>query len=188
MDKTKAKMKISVRMLDQAKSAESVLAREEARRLEEALPEDHPLRPAVEQAKAELGGDLSGLPPGHPLLRQMESAKARMETRTALDVNRERLREVKQVKKLDPEKARQDAKRVARKQEEDASEKKKAAAGQVNRSIDALLDGAKELHRVVEENEGALAIDPFSRSKVARLKRLLFATERGVSECRIARI
>ena len=75
-----------------------------------------------------------------------------------------------------------------RRSEEAASDRKKASAGEVNKSIDSLLGGVRELFRVVEENEEALGVDPFSRSKVARLKRLLFATERGVYECRIARI
>ena len=186
--KTDMKIKISGKMLSQAKSMESVLAKEEARKLEDAIPEDHPLMAEVNKAKAALGGDLSGLPPGHPLLRALESAKKNREAKMVVGTGKGGASpEVKMVKKIDPEKARQEAKRMATRQADDANDKKKEAAGDVNRRIDALLGETKELFRVVEESEAALGIDPFSRSKVARLKRLLFATERGISGCRIAR-
>ena len=182
-------MKISGKMLDQAKTAEGFLAKEEARRMEDSLPKDHPLMPEIEKTKAALGGDLGGLPPGHPLLRAMEAAKRNFDAKKAVETDKENVRsDVKRVKKLDVEKARQDAKRVARNQEENAHQKKREAAGQVNKRIDVLLGEAKGLMRIVAENEEALGMDPFSRLKVEKLRRILFATERGVSECRIARI
>lgn len=182
-------MKISGKMLDQAKTAEGFLAKEEARRIEDSLPKDHPLMPEIERTKAALGGDLGGLPPGHPLLRAMEAAKRNFDAKRAVETDKENVRsDVKKVKKLDVEKVRQDAKKVARRQEEETHDKRREAAGQVNGKIDILLGEAKDLLRVVADNEEVLGTDPFSRSKVERLKRMLFAAERGVSECRIARI
>lgn len=178
------KMKISGTMLTNVKKAEEVLAREAVKRLEATLPPEHPLRAEVERQKAMMGGDLTGLPPGHPLLRALETAKKGYEAKQSVVEQKDEARaEPKRAKKPDQDAARREASR----REEETTGKRRATAAEVNRRIDAILGGTKELFAFVSENEEVLNTEPFSRAKMARLKRMLFVAERGVSECRLAR-
>lgn len=182
---TEKKIKIDGRMLSAAKDAEVALAREEVKGLEEALPEGHPLKEEAEKQKALLGGDLSGLPPGHPLLVALETAKRNIEAQKALDAEKEQVKtQIKRAKKIDPNAA----KREERRQEDEATDKRRVAAKVVNDNIEEVLKGVKVLFDELSANEEILNTDPFARVKAARLKRLLFATERGISDCRIMRI
>lgn len=179
-----AKMKISGQMLTNAKKAEEVLAREAAKKLEDALPPDHPLRAEVERQKALMGGDLSGLPPGHPLLRALEVAKKRYDEKQAVAQTKEEARtEPRKAKKVDPDAANREARRL----EDEETDHRRAVSGEVNRRIGDVVNGVKELFKFVADNEEILNMEPFSRAKMARLKRMLFAAERGVSECKLAR-
>jgi len=177
------KMKISGQMLTNAKKAEEVLAREAAKRLEDALPPDHPLRVEVEKQKSLMGGDLSGLPPGHPLLRALEVAKNRYEEKKDVEKVDAARPEPRKAKKVDPNAARIEARRA----EEEETDRRRAVAGEVNRRIEAVVDDAKELFKFVASNAEILNTEPFSMAKMARLRRMLSATERGVSECKLAR-
>jgi hypothetical protein len=182
---TEKKVKISGRMLSAVKDAEIALAREEAKGLEDTLPEGHPLKEEVDKQKSLLGGDLSGLPPGHPLLVALESARKNIEAQKAFDAEREKARtEIKKAKKIDPN----DVKREVRKQEDEVTDKRRQAAKVVNERIESVLKDVKVLFDELVANEELLNTDPFSRVKAARLRRLLFATERGISDCRIMRI
>jgi len=183
------KVKISGSMLDRAKKAEEVLAREEAKGLGEFLPDDHPLKAEVERQKSMMGGDLAGLPPGHPLLRALETARRQYEAKRASEAVGDVKGSgdgvvVRKAKRLDQDAAR----RQARRQEDELADRRRDAVADVNRGIEAVLKASKELFEVVSQGEEALSSDPFGRAKAARLKRLLFATERGISECRIVRV
>ena len=179
------KIKISGKMLSAAKDAEMILAREESRGLENILPEGHPLKEEVDKQKALLGGDLSGLPPGHPLLLALETAKRNIESQNAFDIERQKARtEVKKAQKIDPNAA----KREARRQEDDITDRRREAAKSINDSIESVLKDVRELFGELSANEELLNTEPFSRAKAARLRRLLFAAERGISDCRIVRI
>ena len=189
------KFKISGSMLDRAKKAEEILAREEAKGMGEFLPEDHPLKAEVERQKSMMGGDLSGLPPGHPLLRALEGARKQYEERKAAEAARSEAPEqaedasgVKKAKRVDLDAAKAAARKAERFREDDELDRRRRAAAEVNKGIETVTRVAKELFELVARSEEALASDPHSRVKTARLKRMLFAAERGVAECRIVRV
>ena len=183
MIKTVKKIGISGGMLSSAKDAEASLAREEAKGLENGLPEGHPLRNEAEKQKALLG-DLSGLPPGHPLLRAMQAAKERYDQQQVQkDGEQADTTEAKKAQKIEADKARI----AARQADEEKVEKLNNSAGMVNKGLDGALDSIRGLYKTMADNEEILNIDPLSRTKVSRLKRLLFAAERGLSECKIAK-
>jgi len=179
------KVKISGEMLSAVRNAERALAKQEAKELENALPEDHPLRAEVERQKAMLDGDLSGLPPGHPLLRALELARKNLEAKKAVESNKEQTRaEIKKAKKVDAKAIKREARRI----EDEQTDRRRMAAKEVNDGVEGVLKDVRDLFQRISANEEILNTDPFSRVKVARLKRLLSAIERGVVDCRIARI
>ena len=181
--KTVKKLGISGSMLTAAKDAEASLARQEAQDLEKGIPEGHPLREEAEKMKAMLG-DLGGLPPGHPLLLQMQAAKARYEQQQVQKAEeQDRVIEVRKAKKIDASRVRQDARRA----EDEQSEVINGAAKRVNNSIDDTLTSVRELYKTMSDNAEILNNDPIGRAKVSRLKRLLFAAERGLSELKITK-
>lgn len=181
--KTAKKIGISGGMLSAAKEAEASLARRDAEDLGNSLPEGHPLQEAVEKQKA-LVGDLSGLPPGHPLLRALQAAKERFD-------QQQEQRAEEQGKAADGRKAqeanRDEARRKARDEEDDQTEQWMAASARVNAGLKDALDAIRVLYKVLADNEEILNIEPLSRAKVGRMKRLLYATERGLSDGRIVR-
>lgn len=175
-----AKKLVNSEMLAGVKDAEATLARREVEELESGLPEGHPLRDEAEKQKALLG-DLSGLPPGHPLLKAMQAAKDRYDQR---EKEQGAAREVRQAKKVDADSAKKEARRV----EEAQVERHRTASHTVNAGIDAALREVRGLYKTMSEHEEILNMNPYSRAKVIRLKRLLFAAERGLSEGKITRM
>jgi len=174
---------VSSEMLSGAQAAESTLARGEYVELEDSLPEGHPLREQVEKAKADLGGDLGGLPDGHPLILQLRAAKERYDADIAEETEdaQEKAKEVKKAKKLDRAKARSE--RIAK--EEERAGRSREAAKAVNREISSALDSVRELYKVLSEYEEDLNVNPLSRARALRLKRMLVAVERGLSDSRM---
>ena len=181
--KTAKKIGVSGAMLSSVKDIEASLARRDAEDLEKGLPEGHPLRDEANKQKALLG-DLSGLPPGHPLITAMQAAKDRYEQQQVQRSEEQtHATEVRKATKVDAEKV----KRATRIAEDDQENKRKEAAKQVNSCIEGTLGNVKELYRVLAQHEELLNMEPLSRARAGRLKRLLFAAERGLSECRISR-
>ena len=177
------KLGVSGMMLSVAKDAEASLAREEARSMENGLPEGHPLRNEAEKQKAMLG-DLSGLPPGHPLLRAMQAAKERYEQQQNQKENEQKkTSEVRKAHRVDADVARREARRA----EDERNERLNEAAGHINSGLAGALGEIKKLYKAMSDNEEILNIDPICRTKVVRLKRLLFAAERGLSESRLSK-
>ena len=190
--------KVNISMLSGAKAAEERLAREEARELEASIPEGHLLHDNVERFKGIAGGDLSQLPAGHPLLLSMEAAKKRYaevkskeaehaehaEHAQETDTAQQKSGEIRKARSL--EQARQKtAHRVA---ETDAQEQRKRLSSDINGAIDKVLGSLKTLYQTLAAGEKDLNVDPYCRMKVYRLKRVLFASERGVSECKLTRV
>lgn len=181
--KTAKKIGVSGGMLSAAKDAEASLARQEAQELERGIPEGHPLRDEAEKQKALLG-DLSGLPPGHPLLRAMQAARERYEQQQQQRTEeQDKTAVVRHAQKVDADKARREARRV----EEEQAGQRLEAAKLVDAGIQGTLSEVRKLYKTMADSEQILNMDPLSRAKVGRLKRLLFAAERGLSECRIAK-
>jgi len=175
--------KVDVSMLTGAKDLERSLAKEEAERVLDVVPDGHILKDELEKHK-ELLGDLADLPPGHPLVQALVDAKARYETQDQREDEQSKTAEVRKAKKIDKDKAQRE--REARRLE--AEEVRKQAANGINKGIDILIEGVRALYGSLEEVEGVLNEEPVCKSKVLKLKRLMFAMERGVSECRIKRV
>ena len=176
---------IKGRLLDRVKAAEDSLAKQEAKKLETALPEGHPLRAEVERQKAILGGDLSGLPPGHPLLRALQMARETYERNQAEIVVSEPDNE-----RTEPRKARRLDEAAVRKQrnaEEDDLTRKREAAKVVNDGVDRILLSVRSLWKNLATSEQTLMTEPTSRAKILRMKQMLMAVERRFSETRLSR-
>ena len=176
---------IKGRLLDRVKAAEDSLAKQEAKKLETALPEGHPLRAEVERQKAILGGDLSGLPPGHPLLRALQMARETYERNQEEIVVSESDGE-----RTEPRKARRLDEAAARKQrnaEEDDLTRKREAAKVVNDGVDRILLSVRSLWKNLATSEQTLMAEPTSRAKILRMKQMLMAVERRFSETRLSR-
>lgn len=175
--------KVDVSMLAGAKEAEKSLEKEETRRLADSLPEGHALKGEIEKQKALLG-DLEELPPGHPLIRMLVEAKDRYETKDERESEQKKASEVRRAKKIDKDKQRRDAeaKRV------EAEESRRVAAKRVNKGMESLLGGIKNAYEDISNAEEILNNEPSCKIKVMKAKRLLYAMERGISECRITRV
>jgi len=180
--KTTKKLGISGGMLSAAKDAEASLARRDAEDLGNSLPEGHPLREEVERQKA-LIGDLSGLPAGHPLLQALQAAKNRFDQQQEQRAKEQN--KTAEVRKAQGE-SREDARKKARAEEEQTKQWMEASA-RVNAGLKEALEAIRVLYKVLADNEEILNIEPLSRAKVGRMKRLLYATERGLSDGRIVR-
>lgn len=182
----------SMTMITGAKASEEALNKAETKRLdaemkrlEKSIPEGHPLKEEIEKQKS-LVGDLSGLPPGHPLLVGLAQSKERYEkTQESKTTDGEDV-ELKKVRKIDT--IERKAKRVARQQESDGEDRRFYASKNVNKRVEETLSSVKNLWSVLNENEEILNTHPIGRTRVMRLKRLLFAMERGLTESKIPRM
>jgi len=176
---------LSANMLSGVRAAESSLAREEMNRMVDALPEGHPLKEEAEKHSSELGGDLSGLPDNHPLIVQLKQAKERYESQVAQESDdaQEQAREIRKAKKLD--RARERRERIIHEEEQATVQRDCASA--VNEKLDSVLGAVREAYEVLSEHEEKLNKNTLSRARVGRLKRFLYAAERGLSENRMNR-
>jgi hypothetical protein len=192
--KVKRLMKLDAGMLGQLKDVEQKLAAKEAKALEDAVPDGHPLKGEIEKQKALLGGDLSGLPAGHPLLRALQTAKDTYEARKveeekveakaqkeAPDEEAAKLRKAKRLEEVE-------ARRKRYNEEEQQADEMRDASKEVNGKLDVVLSSVRELWQIMERNEEVLSRTQMGKARVMRLKRLVFATERGLSETRMGRI
>ena len=184
-------------LLSGARAAERQLHRNEIRRLKESLPEGHPLLQELDAEEARMDGDLGGLPTNHPLILAMKAAAERWDQEhgpgTGGDEDEEGLEdgleaenpvEVRKAKKLDARTARREE--IAK--DEEQTQARREAAKEINDQIAIAMGAMKELYRVVSEREESLISNPLARTKTERLKRLLYAVERGLSDSRIMRV
>lgn len=178
--------KVGAGLLSSVRAAESTLKREEVRELVASLPEGHPLEDEVERVKAEVGGDLSELPDGHPLIQELKAAKERYEQSIADDTGKsqERAREVRQAKKLD----RAESRRKEIIEDEERASELRLAATDVNKGIDSALISVRGLYETVARHQDVLGKHRMNAARTERLRRLLYAFERGVSESKMGRV
>jgi len=177
--------KIGIDTLSHAKAAESTLRREEIRGLTEAIPPGHPLEEEVAQAQAAMNGDLDGLPDNHPLMLELRAAKERYSqegVEEAADEQKE-AREIRQANKVD----RNRLKRDQRDKEDTASREQRVASETVNADVMVTLASVKNLYETLGKNEGVLSRHRMNATRVLRLKRLLTAIERGLSDIKMSR-
>lgn len=182
--------KITGNMLNRVKAFDESIARQEARALEDVLPDGHPLKEEVEKQKALLGGDLSGLPAGHPLLVRLQAAKEAYERGKVQEESQqmqEKAVELRKAKKIEEAKTANDNK-VKRAQERETADECSESARNVNKGIDEVQVSVRKLWVVFGENEENLNKNPFNRARMLRLKRLLLAVERGLSESRFSKV
>lgn len=178
--------KVGVGLLSSVRAAESTLRREEVRELVASLPEGHPLEDEVGRVKAEVGGDLSELPDGHPLIQELKAAKERYEQNIVDETEelQEKTREVRQAKKLDRAESRR--KEIA--ESEEKSNELRLAATDVNKGIDNALNAVRGLYETVARHQDVLGKHRMNAARTERLKRLLYAFERGASESKMGRV
>jgi len=176
---------VSADMLSGIKAAESSLARGDMRNLVDSLPDGHPLKEEAKKHSDEMGGDLNGLPDGHPLIVQWNQAKERYERQVSEETvdAQDKTREIRKARKLDAAKKRRDS--IL--QEEHQAGEHRDAATDVNKSLDGVTNAIRQAYKVLSEHEEKLNKSTISRARVTRLKRLLFATERGLSGTRMNR-
>ena len=174
-------------LLGRVKAAEETLAKEDAKALETALPEGHPLRAEVEKQKALLGGDLSGLPPGHPLFRMLEASRQVYERR-AVEKESQELKEeavkIRRAKRIEEIKARKE--KIA--DNDSKSEMRRNAAKTVNKCVDDVIGSIRDAWKVMADSEEIFNNDPYDRIKVVKMRNLLSAVERGLLDNRFNRI
>jgi hypothetical protein len=185
--KDKVLKKITGNMLNRVKAFDESIARQEARALEDVLPDGHPLKAEVEKQKALLGGDLSGLPPGHPLLVRLQMAKEayeRGEVQKESQKMQENAIELRKAKRIEEAKVGKE-----RREKETAFAKEYGeAARNVNKGLEEVQISVRKLWEIFRENEENLNKNPLNRARVLRLKRLLFAVERGLSESHFSKV
>ena len=184
---TEQKKMISGSILGKLKAAEDSLARQETKALDDFLPKGHPLKEEVEKQKALLGGDLKDLPPGHPLLRMLEAAKRSYEiTQAESEAKKMKDEAVKVRKAKRVEEASVKKEKLA--QEDAEAEQRRVTAKVINSGIAEVLTAIKSMWGNLASSEEVMNKDPMGRARLLRLKRILYATERGLSEIRFSRI
>jgi hypothetical protein len=178
--------KIGMDFLLNAKAANSALLREERQSIGQGLPDGHPLLAEMEKVQMETGTDLEGLPEDHPLILEMKAAEARYEQAGEEEAETEKTetRTMKRAQKLDRVKRRREQIET----EESEEQELRLSATEVNKHVDAALGITKKLYKSLSDNEDVLARNRMNAARIARLKRLLYAFERGVSETRMSRV
>jgi len=179
--------KIGMDLLRNAKAAESTLKREERQTLGDKLPTGHPLLEDFESVKGE---DLDGLPENHPLIVKMKAAKERYEqaqenkdeeSQQNKDNSDRKIRKAKKVN-------RANARRNQIVKEETDSKELRDSASEVNKQVEAALNISEALYKVLEQNEDTLSRDRMNAARTVRLKRLLVAFKRGLSNTKMNRM
>jgi len=166
-----------------AMAAEGMLAREEDDEMDstlDLLDDEHPLKQEALRAKAALG-DLASLPPNHPLRVAIEEARMNWESAQEMQVPEGDPVEVRRAKKIDARKA----KVVERRKEEDNEHRLRTAATLFNSSLVETMDSVRRLQENLSAAMDDLADYRYATMKLARLERMLLATERGLIESRI---
>jgi len=186
MKKIKKTLKLDAAMLSRLKELEGSLAVKESKELENSVPAGHPLRNAIEREK-QISGDLSGLPEGHPLMQALKMAKRNYEIKAAIEQEEktQELKVVKKAKKISNDRGQQ---RIRISQEDDLHEEIRAATRAINKNLSEVILSVRNFWQVLSGYEETLNKTNQGRMRVLRLKRILFATERGLSEIGINRM
>jgi hypothetical protein len=182
-------LKLDAKTLGKLKEVEQSLASREAKELENAVPDGHPLKAEIEKQKAVVG-DLSGLPMGHPLIRALQTAKENYEkqsegkkdvVQTEQPQDAVQLRKAKRLEEVKLRRERWD-------NEDQVTDEVNAASKTINGQVDEVLLSVRKTWKILAGYEETLNKTPTGRVKLLRLKRILFATERGLSETRMGKV
>jgi len=170
------------------RSAEESLARQDSKEIEESFPPGHPMLAEIEKIKTMIGGDLSDLPPNHPMLKQLQVAKAsyeRIQSHESEIRGKQETIEIHKAKKLTDAKVAKESRE--RRQQEEKIDESQIAGDTVNQHIDDVLQAIRKLYQAMGAKEEILSADSTNRVKLLRMKRLLSASEQGLTGSRIRR-
>lgn len=177
-------------MIAGIRAAEDMLAREqtkhqqtEAQKILSLLPPDHPIIQEFNSNPA-LVQDLGSLPPGHPVLRALMDAKARYENAIAEESEQEQEKTKERRSDSRLQKSKEEARRRA--EEETDRQERKMACKTLNGQIERTTAQLGYLHESLLDISSTLESDPYCRSKLKKLERLLYASKRGLEECRLS--
>ena len=169
------------------KAAEEQLAQEENRELErvaEMFPDDHPIREEYNKHKTTMG-DLSSLPSKHPFIMALKDIKIRMEAFENPEAAEQQTEQQHRQQDEQREKRRQVQQQQRVKEEQDR-ELRRMASNQLNLQIGKVNKNLIDLHATMESVKDELSGDPYTRSKMVKLERMLTAMKRALDECKIS--
>ena len=174
------KTKITATHLSGIKSLEGDLARREGGRILQDLPPGHPLLEGVQDVQAR-GGDIADLPDTHPLKIAIREAKERLEAQQANEGKQQEQLKVRKAKRL------QDSKdyRERVNEEEEQRQQKIDACKVINEKIDITVQSIDTLLTVIGGSIENFTEDPFARTRLARLDRMMRAVHRGLIDSRM---
>jgi len=171
---------MNANMIKSIKAAEAALARQESEEIGD-LPPGHPLQEEVERQRSVLNGDLASLPESHPLRRALLEAKLRLENREERQKEQDKKVEIRKAKRIEARQVRQ----VRRDAEEDKIRMSRDSMRTINSGIDRTLDAMKDLSDKIEENNEQLCSSQMGRASMLRLQRLVQAAITGLDGARI---
>jgi hypothetical protein len=175
-------------MISGIKAAEEMLAREQTKqemadmqKVVDGLPDDHPL--VVEWNKnMAMASDLHGLPSGHPLFKALADAKRRHDEKLETDEAQDRATE-QRTKRQERDR---EAERAKAADEEMERQARRMASKTLNDQIGRTTGQMESLYESMRELSDTLQNDPYSRVKLKKMERILYASKRGLDECRFS--
>ena len=138
---------------------------------------------AEDMLDREKGGELAALPEGHPLRRAIEDARRRHEEQLALEQQVQQEEEARKKRRG----RRKRKKQVAAKKREAHDEflRRRNAASQLNKGLDKLAQNTVELMGSLSDYEEALAGLPGLSNRMVRLRRMAAAFHRGLMDSKL---
>jgi hypothetical protein len=170
-------------MLTGIRALESKLSQQQTSQALDDLPPGHPLLEAAQQEETR-GSEIADLPEGHPLKVALREAQERFVAQQAEEKKQQERQgplQVKKAKRLADNKAFRERIDV----EEQERERKRDGYKAINEKIDNVLRGMDELLAVAKPDDDMFGEDQFSRLRVSRLQRLVFASRRGLADSRL---
>lgn len=178
---------VSGGLLADIKAVESNLAREENRELEQIVlrfPEDHPIREEFVKIKASVG-ELANLPPNHPFIMMLKDVRKQIEAQEN-PKEAERQQEEAHERHQERREKRREEQQQQRVKDEQDRQIRRMAAGQVNCQLSKVEKELDTLHMTLEGLKSDLSSDPYTRTKVMRLERMLAVMKRTLGECKFS--
>lgn len=173
------KTKLTATHLSGLKSLEGNLARQEGRQILQDLPPGHPLLDAI-QDESGRGSDIGNLPDTHPLKLAIKEAKERLEAQQANEGQQQDLK-IRKAKRLQESKEYQ----ARVNDEEEQRQQKVDVCKVINEKIDISAQSIDTLLTVIGGSLEIFTDDPFARTRLVRLDRMMRAVRRGLTDSRM---
>ena len=181
-------MNMSGNILSSIKAAETGLARQQNRELEQIakrFPADHPIREEYQRLTANLDGDLSSLPANHPFIMTLKDVKRQIEA-VEHPEKAEQQEEEEHERSDERRRQRRAQQREQRIKEEEQRAIRRMASQQLNLQIAKVEKELDGLYMTVESVSDELSGDSYTRSKVVKLQRTMVAMKRALGECKVS--